>query len=224
MCILSVLARCVFVPRGVRHRQCWRNPSGVRALPRSARRAGQRDAAGNNAALLRSLRHDSRFSYVPRIRSRYRVERKRLLWRIMNIQPKPFEGPSALDLLTEFQSQYGAIIDRSGRIARIHDVDVRFFKAELHRVIQSFVAEAIKPYMDALSHAASYQLPRGMMLVDKATLEQLPPIGDAELWRGQYRGVWYRVVIANRYRPELQVSFNASLGEDHEVWQSSGAV
>lgn len=135
---------------------------------------------------------------------------------------KPFSEPNALNLLTEFQQRYELIIDRASR--ERGTAQSRQFMSELHQVIDAFVNESRKPWLDALSRAAALQLPRGMILVDKATLEQLPPIGDTELWRGQHRGVWYRVVIANGYRPELQISFNASLGEDHEVWQSSVAI
>lgn len=135
-----------------------------------------------------------------------------------------FEPPSALDLLAEFRTAFKSILQYG---SGYYDNGVRIvdrFEPMLHRMIQAFITEAMKPYMSALSDAASRQLPPHMFMVDKATLEQLPPVGDRELWRGQHRGVWYRVVIMNGYRPEFQVSFNASLGEEVEVWQENRAL
>lgn len=41
-----------------------------------------------------------------------------------------------------------------------------------------------------------------------------------ELWRGQNRGVWYRIVLVDDHL-EWHFSRNASLGEEHETWTFS---
>lgn len=128
--------------------------------------------------------------------------------------------PTALKRLSEFRIAYGRAISVASGAETAEDRDAVYrFERELYQLIDAFRAEAVAPFQKAMSDAMAFQRPRGMVLVDKATLDNLPPIADVELWRGQHHGVWYRVIINNGYRPQLQVSFNASLGEDHEVWQ-----
>lgn len=50
------------------------------------------------------------------------------------------------------------------------------------------------------------------------------PAEWTELWRGQFRGTWFRIVINFHYRLEFQASHNASLGEEQEIWEVQYSV
>jgi hypothetical protein len=127
---------------------------------------------------------------------------------------------SALDLLADFNKRYYRVIldadEESGR-----KDNIVYFERDLHSLIQAFVAEAIKPIQDVMVSASMRMPPPPMMVIDKATGSpvDMPPGGDQELWRGQHCGIWYRIIIKQWYQIQLQASFNASLGEDQEVWQ-----
>ena len=95
------------------------------------------------------------------------------------IDPMPsFRCPSALDLLTQFRDKYGAHVHRrieelrkeaNGFMDALPTPDLRniyaeldslhYFEPELHRLIQSFVAEAVKPLQDVLVEAMMRVLP-----------------------------------------------------------------
>lgn len=100
------------------------------------------------------------------------MERERLLWRIMNIQPKPFEGPSALDLLAEFRKKFVALAENRSRELRdaiyarrdegpsveLREIideyeSLRHFEKQLNRVIRAFMDEATKPWQEAYATA-----------------------------------------------------------------------
>lgn len=60
-----------------------------------------------------------------------------------------WEDPSSgLDLLEDFTKRYGKIIQDSRYYA------FRGFERDLHRLIQTFVSEAVKPMKDALVEVA----------------------------------------------------------------------
>ncbi len=126
--------------------------------------------------------------------------------------PPNFEPPRALDLLTEFRKRYIPAIERGVMSGTIDPNVLDYFDRELNRMISAFIHEATKPFHDILVSAAMRSA--GPMSFTEAE----PPI-NVELWRGRCRGVWYRVVLANNYNQiRFETSFNASLGEEHEVW------
>jgi len=93
-----------------------------------------------------------------------------------------FEGPSALDLLTEFRKKFVTIAERRSRelsdalyarrdegpSAELREMideyeSLRYFEQELNRVIGAFVNEATKPFREAYADAiaVSSMLPGG---------------------------------------------------------------
>lgn len=83
-----------------------------------------------------------------------------------------FEGPSALDLLTEFRKKFVTIAERRSRelgdilyarrdegpSAELRDLideyeSLRYFEQELNRVIGAFVNESTKPFRQAYADA-----------------------------------------------------------------------
>lgn len=93
------------------------------------------------------------------------------------IKPPDLSGPSALDLLSSFVKRYGSAIESrrkelyekmallngefSDEMASLYDESraIVYFEPELHRLIQAFVAEAVKPMRDALVEVTMRAIP-----------------------------------------------------------------
>lgn len=141
--------------------------------------------------------------------------------------------PSALQRYAEFAKRYTPLI--AGRIAQLRDqlaestdtpearaayeeLDLlRNFEPELHMLIQAVTADAVEPLQKILMESMN-RCPMPHTTVFRET--ELDPRRDqiTELWRGQHRGVWYRLVNRNWVDLELHISHDASLGEDKETW------
>src|ERR1700722_12861961 len=99
--------------------------------------------------------------------------------------PPDFRGPSALDMMTEFEKRYGEVIYKRREELRmqlavvagiqspeayaVHDEldSITNFEPELHRLIMAFVAEAVKPLQDTLAGMAMrYPLLSAIFSVD----------------------------------------------------------
>lgn len=129
-------------------------------------------------------------------------------------RPLDFQSPPALDQLTAFTKRYHGIIRRADEESGRHDATV-YFEPDLHKVIQAFVAEAVKPLHNILADAMAVS---SNPLRVVPSLESAPPVWETELWRGQHAGYWYRFVLRDHYRLALQVNTGMDTSDEHVAW------
>ena len=114
-----------------------------------------------------------------------------------------------LPSLAEFMADF---IDRYGRQVEDH----YRFSQEVGRLIGAAQAQAVEPLQKVLLESMN-RAPFSMTFRE-AELSGNRSI-PAELWRGKFRGIWFRVVMLDGWL-KLQSSDNASLGESEETWQT----
>lgn len=127
-------------------------------------------------------------------------------------RPSSFDPPIAQALLSEFVKRYGKIIYEADEESGHHDATA-YFERDLHRMIQAFVMEAIKPWRDAMADAAMRTAGPLRFFADVAT----EPASETELWRQQHRGVWYRMVLREGLL-EFQINSGIDTSPEHECW------
>ena len=118
----------------------------------------------------------------------------------------PFESPAPLALMAEFVKRYGN--------------NTVYFERDLHRMIGAFVENALKPWQQALTDAAMKSASPMYISIKEPFDPGRPPERrlSIELWRGQHSGDWYRLVLSDSCRLELQRSSGMDISPEHECW------